>query len=305
MLLQPAYAAGGKLNVTPAQINEKTPTYTIELSYPRSGQAAIDREIESWAKNLAREFAEDAKDQGPGQIGPWSAELSYEVVRNDAGMFSVLFTYYTFSGGAHPNSVFETFDFLMPDAMRVEVAELFTRAGIERISAISIAELRRALAGPDGMSDTDWIEKGAGPNPRNFVHFVLQPKELAIYFDAYHVAAYAAGPQEVHIPLAKLNGTLRPDPRAPAASFDCARAQSDIERAICGDRELARLDRHVAEAYFNKLAWEAEETGRFALRKDQRAWLAQRDGCRVRAESFAGCLTRVYQARLKALEGSA
>ena len=304
MLLQPAYAAGGRLNVASAKIEAKKPTYTIELSYPRTGQAAIDREIEGWAKGLAREFADGAKDQGPGQIGPWSAELSYEVVRNDARMFSVLFTYYTFSGGAHPNSNFEAFNFVMPDAMHVELAELFTRAGIERISAISIAELSRDLGGPDGMTDTDWIKKGAGPNPRNFARFVLQPKELALYFDAYQVAAYAAGPQEVHIPLAKLNGTLRPDPRVPAASFDCALAQSDVERAICGDRELARLDRHVAEAYFDKLLWEAEEAKRFALRKDQRAWLMERDGCRVRAESFAGCLTRVYQARLKALNGA-
>ena len=233
--------------------------------------------------------------------GMQSLELNFEIQRNDGRMFSVLFTDYSFTGGAHPNSVFEAFNFLLPDGARVELAELFTRKGIERISAISIAVLTKELGGPDGMTDTDWIKRGAGPNPRNFSNFALRPKELALYFDAYQVAAYAAGPQEVHIPLSKLRGTLRADPRVPAASFDCGQAQSDIEHAICGDRELARLDRHVAESYFDKLSWAPDEEKRFALRRDQRAWLITRDGCRVRAESFVGCLTGVYQARLKAL----
>jgi uncharacterized protein YecT (DUF1311 family) len=304
LLLQPAFAAPGGLPAKEMKINESKPTYTIDVAYPRTGVANIDREIETWAQDLVREFQDSAKDQGPGpQIGPWSAEVSYHVERNDAQMFSVMFTYYSFTGGAHPNSVFEAFTFLRPEGTRVELAELFTREGIERISAIAIAQLTKDLAS-EGMGDTDWIKKGAAPNPRNFANFVLRPTELTIYFDAYHVAPYAAGAQEVHIPIVKLKGTLRPDPRAPAASFDCARASGDIETAICGDRALARLDRHVAEAYFDKLVWEGDEAKRFTLRKDQRAWLIERDGCRVRAESFVGCLTRVYQARLKALDGA-
>lgn len=302
--LAPVHAAGSTLPVQTIKLNDQKPTYTIELSYPRTGHQAIDREIETWARGLAKDFAEGAKDQGPNPIGPWSADLSYVVVRNDGAMFAVHFTYYTYSGGAHPNSVFETFNFLLPDGMRVELAELFTRKGIERISAMSIARLRQDLGGPDGMTDTDWIGRGAGPNARNFAAYVLLPNELAIYFDAYQVAAYAAGPQEVHIPLAKLKDVMRADPRAPAASFDCALARSDVEHAICGNRDLARLDRHVAEAYADKLMWEADAAKREAIRQRQRAWLNVRDtSCRTVAMSFVGCLVGVYQRRLQEING--
>ncbi len=302
--LAPVYAAGAKLPVRTAKLSDHKPTYTIELSYPRTGQQAIDREIETWARGLAAEFAKGAEGEEVPPVGPWSAELSYEVRRNDSAMFSVLFTYYTYSGGAHPNSTFEAFNFLLPDGARVELAELFMRKGIERISAISIAQLKRDLGGPEGMTDTDWIARGAGANARNFASFILLPTELAIYFNPYQVAAYAAGPQEVHIPLARLKDTLRSDPRAPAAPFDCAKAQSEIEQAICADRDLARLDRHMYEAYADKLAWEADAAKRQELKRDQRAWLVVRDGCRRAARSFVGCLSGAYGNRLKALEAS-
>jgi uncharacterized protein YecT (DUF1311 family) len=306
ILLAPAVAqAAGKLPVKTVKTSDHKPTYEVELAYPRTGHAAIDQAIETWAKDVAKDFVDGVTSgETTSATGKQAMELSFEVQRNDGRMFAVLFSTYSYTGGAHPNSVYEAFTFLLPDGARVEIADLFTRKGIERISALSIAQLTKDIGGPDGMTDTDWIKRGAGPNARNFSNFALKATELALYFDAYQVAAYAAGPQEVHIPLAKLKGMLRPNPRAPAASFDCAKAGGDVEQAICGNRDLARLDRHVAEAYFDKLSWAADDLTRYALRHNQREWLLKRDQCRVRAESFDGCLTRVHQERLKALRAS-
>jgi hypothetical protein len=59
---------------------------------------------------------------------------------------------------------------------------------------------------------------------------------------------------------------------AQAASFDCAMAKNERERAICDDPELSALDEELAEAYRNALdkMEDAED-----LRVRQRTWLRQ------------------------------
>ncbi len=85
---------------------------------------------------------------------------------------------------------------------------------------------------------------------------------------------------------------------AAAASFDCARAGSAVERTICGDTGLSRLDEVFAEAY--RQARSAAATPD-ALRAQQLAWLrAERDACRD-----SGCIDRVYRKRIGLLHGLA
>lgn len=60
-------------------------------------------------------------------------------------------------------------------------------------------------------------------------------------------------------------------------SFDCARARNWDERAICADRDLATLDRRVAEAY--QRAVEAAPAERERLQSEQRNWLRERRRC--------------------------
>lgn len=281
-------------------IKESRKGYEISVSYPRFGHAAVDRQLETWARGAAKDFAESAK-ESTGEPNPWSGEVEYQVLRSDAQMIVVQFAYYTYMGGAHPNSSSETFNFLMPDGRRVEIAEVFSPKGIQRISDMSIAQLKEEMDGPDGMSDMDWIRRGAGPNPRNFTSFALLPRELVITFDAYAVAAYAAGAHEVRIPLAQLRDVMRPNPRLPAASFDCHAARSPVELAICSSDELARLDRRLGEAYAFKLVWMEVGPEQQAFRAQQRGWLKMRDTtCTGRA--IAPCLSNLYQRRLKELE---
>lgn len=86
---------------------------------------------------------------------------------------------------------------------------------------------------------------------------------------------------------------------AQGASFDCAKAASWIELAICEDPALGRLDERMAAAYRD--AREAARSDPPALERlasEQRAWLAERDGCRL-----TPCIERVYERRLGQLSG--
>ena len=273
----------------------------ISVSYPQTGNKAIDAVLAAYARQSADVF-KTYKPDFANNDHQYQLETTYQVERNDAAMFAVVFTEYSDTGGAHPNSDYRTFNFLLPDGAQVFLPEILGGAkGIDRVSELAIAKLIKDIGtGPDTLSDPDTIKSGAGPSADNFKDFVWLPSKLHIYFPPYQVAAYAAGPQEVTIPLAALKDVTRSDWRAPAPSFDCAHAATPIEHAICGDAMLARLDRQVAEAYQTALRNAYEPTAQEQLRQVQRAWVANRNkACGNGA--IGSCLTKLYRARLAVL----
>ena len=81
---------------------------------------------------------------------------------------------------------------------------------------------------------------------------------------------------------------------AGAASFDCAKAQSRIEKAICADAEVSDLDEYLGRYY--SAARSALGRGADCLRADQTQWLRTRNAC-----ADAACLKKVYLERLAEL----
>lgn len=72
----------------------------------------------------------------------------------------------------------------------------------------------------------------------------------------------------------------------PAASFDCGKAITQIEKRICSDLELSSLDEKLAAAYKRALDVSADKE---SLRRQQRKWVGARDAC-----SDADCLRAAY-----------
>jgi uncharacterized protein len=79
-----------------------------------------------------------------------------------------------------------------------------------------------------------------------------------------------------------------------AASFDCAKASTPVEKAICSETQLSDLDDLLMRAYKQALAT-ATDTN--ALKTQQRAWLA---GVRNKCQDSV-CIMRAYNERLTAL----
>lgn len=78
-----------------------------------------------------------------------------------------------------------------------------------------------------------------------------------------------------------------------AASFDCARASTAVERTVCASPHLSRLDEELAASFRDMLGRVANPA---ALRERQRDWLTERDACPDDA-----CLERLYARRIAAL----
>jgi uncharacterized protein YecT (DUF1311 family) len=90
---------------------------------------------------------------------------------------------------------------------------------------------------------------------------------------------------------------------APAAaqsgpSFDCAKASSEVELAICAAPQLAAADREMAAVY-GALASKLSGAAKDHLVKDQQHWLAVRsDACVGSKDQVIRCLDRHFAARL-------
>jgi len=307
MVAAPTLAAGTAVGTV--SIDRKTDRVDIEVAYPRTGNRAIDRVVGNWAEQMVAEFEASAerdyadwvRENGePPPWGSYSLSLNFNVPRNDAEMLVLDFDESIFTGGAHPNHDITTYNFMMPDGWQVFLPEIFNgRPALDKISALAIADLERQWdAAGDMMSDSDWLQSGAGPSWSNFQDFLLLPDKLVIRFPPYQVAAYAAGAQEVEIPLRLLAGLMRENWRTPVASFDCAKAGSKTEKAICSDIALARLDRALSDAYSQALSWASDDAEKTKIRDAQRAWIGERDAC----GGDAACLAAAYKARLEALQ---
>lgn len=83
---------------------------------------------------------------------------------------------------------------------------------------------------------------------------------------------------------------------AAAASFDCGKAATMVEHAICANARLSRLDEQLADAYRKSLSGRQADS----IRQAQRDWVRARDACTVDT-----CLEREYTQRLAALQAPA
>lgn len=65
---------------------------------------------------------------------------------------------------------------------------------------------------------------------------------------------------------------------AQGPAFDCARASGQVEKLVCTDASLARLDRQLHDVYEAALA-KAQGRLKTTLREEQRGWVKGRNEC--------------------------
>jgi uncharacterized protein len=91
-------------------------------------------------------------------------------------------------------------------------------------------------------------------------------------------------------------------PAARGASFDCNKARTPVEKAICADPHLSSLDGRLARAY--GAALEKAGDDEMALRQDQRDWLrALNAGCT--GSGIGACIEKRETERIQMLSSGA
>ena len=81
---------------------------------------------------------------------------------------------------------------------------------------------------------------------------------------------------------------------AQAASFDCTKAATKVEKFICSDNQLSKLDEELDSSYKTAIQ-KANQAN--TIRQSQKQWLKQRNNCQD-----IECLSSAYEERLKLLK---
>lgn len=85
------------------------------------------------------------------------------------------------------------------------------------------------------------------------------------------------------------------------AGFDCNKASTAIEKAICTDKRIALADLEINKQY-KKARKRLASAERKSLLITQRSWIKQRNGCRDAGEVDLSCLALSYAHRLATLQ---
>jgi Protein of unknown function (DUF3298). len=189
----PQLAAAGDARV------EKFNQAVTNLVAPRTG------EFIKVADETAREEAA-AKQDAKSSLPPNSLSVSYEVTAANKDFISVMFSFYEYLGGAHPNTITESFNYDLNRNAPVSLADLFTPNSnyLKVISDYAIKELKK-------LDTVSGVENGAGPKIENFHSWNITSAGLKITFDPYQVGPYAAGPHKVVVPYSVLKPIIRQD----------------------------------------------------------------------------------------------
>jgi hypothetical protein len=121
---------------------------------------------------------------------------------------SYVFTIYEDTLGAHGNTLFKTFTFDTTSGAVLALGDLFTPGSdyLGTLSTIARAELPSLIG---NGANADMIKNGTQPEAQSFANFFIDNQDLVILFAPYQVAPYAAGPQTLRIPLARLGSIVK------------------------------------------------------------------------------------------------
>ncbi|HWC57768.1 MAG TPA: DUF3298 domain-containing protein [Candidatus Paceibacterota bacterium] len=191
-------------------IKESTTSYDITATYPVTQDAHIAATIKSFIDDQVSQFKQDtswASDPNAptsAAAGSLSLNIDYKEEKSTS-VDTYVFTIDSYTGGAHGLEVTRT---LAYDNLGnpIGVDDLFNNGanGLQVIADYVENQLIK------GGADASWVKQGAGPSADNYQNFIVSDTGITFIFDPYQVAAYAAGSQNITVPLSVFKSVANP-----------------------------------------------------------------------------------------------
>jgi len=184
-----------ELEVTTETIREESETHRVDVTYPQFGIPAIDADIKKKVEAAVSEFQALPENPPESVSAQHTLDGSFEDLYIGPDVVSLALVLSQYTGGAHPLTIISGLNYERATSRQLLPNDAFAMIGmsVEEISEAATVELKAKLG--DSMFD-----EGANSNPENFSSFTLSADEVTFIFQAYQVAAYATGPQEVSFP---------------------------------------------------------------------------------------------------------
>lgn len=178
----------------------------IATKFNQLAKAKALNELNKFRKDFLAQTAEDlkfARERGMTN----TVEVSYNVAFADDEVISIWFGNYFYTGGAHPNGYTFTLNFDLKTGRELKLGDIF-KPGADYLQVLSDHCVKALQDDLNEGREDEWIQTGAGAKDENYDSWNLTRKGIMVNFDAYQVAAYVAGPQEVLVPFEKVEKLL-------------------------------------------------------------------------------------------------
>ncbi len=177
------------------------------VQYPEVAKV-IDTFIADQQKSFIASYTPDYT--LPAHVNNWEMNISNEIYKFSDDIQTVVFNTYFYTGGAHPNSGYNTMTFDVKQGKQLTIADIFLNGDVpyDIIAKLAQEDLKTQLG---DMADPTMLDPGTtATNHDNYKNWALTDKSIIFFFDPYQVAAYVAGPQKVEIPFTTLHTLLAP-----------------------------------------------------------------------------------------------
>ena len=154
-------------------------------------------------ENFIVEF-EDFISEFPDAFQSWFIERTGEVKLNKGNIFSIDFMEYSYTGGAHPNTIVVFKNYNLSNGEEITLDEIISPSKQSDLTRIGETEFRKVK---DLDSEADLGKEGFWFENNEFYlndNFLITDSSLVFYYNNYEITAYSFGPTELSIPFSKI-----------------------------------------------------------------------------------------------------
>jgi len=144
----------------------------------------------------------------PDSYQSWFIERTGEVKMNRDNIFSIDFLDYSFTGGAHPNTIVKFRNYNVSNGEEIGLDEIISANKLDKLTTIAEAEFRKLK---ELTSEADLGQAGFWFENNKFYlneNFLIRDSSLVFYYNNYEITAYAFGPTELEIPYSKIKNLI-------------------------------------------------------------------------------------------------
>lgn len=206
------------LNLVPHKLNDITvmtkmiskslPEASIKVEYPqisglkdKEAEKRMNALLQSRADTFVEKAIKEAKESQPSPNGsPYEYLGNYTVTFNRNGLLSILEQTYSYTGGAHGNSVREGLTFCLKNGKLLTLDEVLRENPNYRniVDPVIAAKLKQTEGYFGGFETV-----GSNPN------YYLKDDGVVIFFQLYDYLPYVYGFPEFYFPFSELGVTLK------------------------------------------------------------------------------------------------
>lgn len=140
----------------------------------------------------------------------WFLDISNKVVAQRPGYLSLLNTFVSYEGGAHPNTVFTYLNYDPAGHREILLDSLLVPGGKAKLTSVAekIFRAQEKLAPKASLADGYFFKDNVFALNDNFT---ITDKGLMFLYNPYEIKAYVFGKTELTIPFAELKDIARPN----------------------------------------------------------------------------------------------